>query len=237
MAMGNRLGFSFDPAVSLQTLFGYAYGSFVVEWSSDTPVPQNAVMLGTTTAEQTFVYHDEQISLNSLCTLYENRLEDVYPCNIEQTSDQPIPAFSYTASEKKVASPAVRTARPLVLIPAFPREPTANMIRQKRWKTPGRKRKLWLCATSPQMRLLRLFSGLPQRRRRHRSFYPRRFFRGDEPDGSGKFITAFFRSEAVRTAVTELLDRRGGLMADLQRFPGSDQTGTCTVWKNYRSGF
>ena len=41
---------------------------------------------------------------------------------------------------------------------------------------------------------------------------PGGFSGGDEPDGSGKFITAFFRSPAVREAVTELMDRRGGLM-------------------------
>ncbi|MBQ7146784.1 MAG: phosphoribosylformylglycinamidine synthase subunit PurQ [Lachnospiraceae bacterium] len=43
-------------------------------------------------------------------------------------------------------------------------------------------------------------------------FIPGGFSGGDEPDGSAKFITAFFRSEAVRAGVTELMDRRGGLM-------------------------
>ena len=44
---------------------------------------------------------------------------------------------------------------------------------------------------------------------------PGGFSGGDEPDGSAKFITAFFRNEAVREAVTDLLNRRGGLMCGI----------------------
>ncbi len=43
-------------------------------------------------------------------------------------------------------------------------------------------------------------------------FIPGGFSGGDEPDGSGKFITAFFRSAAIKEGVTDLLDCRDGLM-------------------------
>ena len=46
-------------------------------------------------------------------------------------------------------------------------------------------------------------------------FVPGGFSGGDEPDGSGKFITAFFRGEAVRNAVGDLLDARDGLMCGI----------------------
>jgi phosphoribosylformylglycinamidine synthase len=46
-------------------------------------------------------------------------------------------------------------------------------------------------------------------------FLPGGFSGGDEPDGSGKFITAFFRNAAVREAVHALLDERDGLMAGI----------------------
>ena len=46
-------------------------------------------------------------------------------------------------------------------------------------------------------------------------FLPGGFSGGDEPDGSGKFITAFFRSAAVKNAVEELLEQRDGLMAGI----------------------
>ena len=41
---------------------------------------------------------------------------------------------------------------------------------------------------------------------------PGGFSGGDEPDGSGKFITAFFRNPKVKDAVHELLKTRDGLM-------------------------
>ena len=41
---------------------------------------------------------------------------------------------------------------------------------------------------------------------------PGGFSGGDEPDGSGKFITAFFRNPKVKEAVHELLKKRDGLM-------------------------
>ena len=41
---------------------------------------------------------------------------------------------------------------------------------------------------------------------------PGGFSGGDEPDGSAKFITAFFRAPAVTEAVHELLKQRDGLM-------------------------
>ena len=46
-------------------------------------------------------------------------------------------------------------------------------------------------------------------------FIPGGFSGGDEPDGSGKFITAFFRGAAVKEAVTELLEKRDGLMGGI----------------------
>jgi phosphoribosylformylglycinamidine synthase len=43
-------------------------------------------------------------------------------------------------------------------------------------------------------------------------FIPGGFSGGDEPDGSAKFITAFFRNPAMKDAVHELLKNRDGLM-------------------------
>ena len=43
-------------------------------------------------------------------------------------------------------------------------------------------------------------------------FLPGGFSGGDEPDGSAKFITAFFRNAAIKEAITALLEERDGLM-------------------------
>ena len=46
-------------------------------------------------------------------------------------------------------------------------------------------------------------------------FIPGGFSGGDEPDGSAKFITAFFRNPAIKEQVTKLLDDRDGLMCGI----------------------
>ena len=46
-------------------------------------------------------------------------------------------------------------------------------------------------------------------------FIPGGFSGGDEPDGSGKFIAAFFRNAAVKEGVTDLLENRDGLMCGI----------------------
>ena len=43
-------------------------------------------------------------------------------------------------------------------------------------------------------------------------FIPGGFSGGDEPDGSGKFITAFFRNHIIKEETTKLLDKRCGLI-------------------------
>ena len=46
-------------------------------------------------------------------------------------------------------------------------------------------------------------------------FIPGGFSGCDQPDGSGKFITAFFRNAEIKDGVTDLLDNRDGLMCGI----------------------
>ena len=46
-------------------------------------------------------------------------------------------------------------------------------------------------------------------------FVPGGFSGGDEPDGSGKFIMAFFRNAMIKDGVHNLLDNRDGLMCGI----------------------
>jgi len=46
-------------------------------------------------------------------------------------------------------------------------------------------------------------------------FIPGGFSGGDEPDGSAKFITAFFRNPAIKEQVMKLLNDRDGLMCGI----------------------
>jgi len=207
MAMGNGIGFKVEESVSMDELFGYNYGAFVLETSEEV-----GTLLGCTTEEAAFVRGTEAVLLSDLQKIYEEKLEPVYSCNISQTQAE-IPTLSAKA-ESRVA-PAIKVARPKVIIPVFPGTncefDTAKVMRD--------------AGAEPQIIVLNNLSadGIARStetfakavKEAQMIFIPGGFSGGDEPDGSGKFITAFFRNAAVREQVTDLLDNRDGLMAGI----------------------
>ena len=73
--------------------------------------------LGTVTEKQTIEYKEHCITMEELSDIYENKLESVYSCNIP-SENKDIPKFEYTA--KTYPKPAIKLAKPKVLIPVFP---------------------------------------------------------------------------------------------------------------------
>ena len=208
MGFGNGLGFAFDDALTLDELFGYAYGSFVLEMADGIV----GKVLGVTTADGSFSYHGEALSQTQVLGAYEDKLESVYACNIP-TPAQSMETFSYEATQRK--APAVKVAKPKVLIPAFPgtncEYDSAKAVRD--------------AGAEPEIIVINNLSadGIARSVERFASelktaqmvFIPGGFSGGDEPDGSGKFITAFFRNAAVKEGVTALLEQRDGLMCGI----------------------
>ena len=208
MGFGNGLGFAFDDALTLDELFGYAYGSFVLEMADGTV----GKVLGVTTADGSFSYHGEALSQTQVLGAYEDKLESVYACNIP-TPAQSMETFSYETTQRK--APAVKVAKPKVLIPAFPgtncEYDSAKAVRD--------------AGAEPEIIVINNLSadGIARSVERFANelktaqmvFIPGGFSGGDEPDGSGKFITAFFRNAAVKEGVTALLEQRDGLMCGI----------------------
>ena len=209
MCFGNMLGFKFAE-IPMETLFGYRYGSFVLELAEG--VEPMGTVLGETTAEQALTYGGETLCLNELLKVYEQKLESVYPCNIPMEKEE-IPAFTYTA-ETRVA-PAAKTATPKVLIPVFPgtncEYDTAKALRDA-----GADPEIVVIKNlTPQGITESVEYFAKQIQNAQMIFIPGGFSGGDEPDGSAKFITAFFRNAQVKDAVHELLKQRDGLMAGI----------------------
>ena len=209
MCFGNMLGFKFAE-IPMETLFGYRYGSFVLELAEG--VEPMGTVLGETTAEQTLTYGGETLCLNELLKVYEQKLESVYPCNIPMEKEE-IPAFTYTAETR--VSPAVKTAAPKVLIPVFPgtncEYDTAKALRDA-----GADPEIVVIKNlTPQGITESVEYFAKQIQNAQMIFIPGGFSGGDEPDGSAKFITAFFRNAQVKDAVHELLKQRDGLMAGI----------------------
>ncbi len=216
MCFGNGIGFEFEAGLAPEEIFGYAYGSFLLEVDADTKASAgNATVLniGKTTASDCISRGSESVSLEELADIYEGRLESVYTCNIN-TEKSDIPAVEYRFEGIRKA-PAVKIAEPKVLIPVFPGT-NCEYDSAKAMAAAGAEPEIFLIKNRSAEDIaesVRAFAG--KVRESQMIFIPGGFSGGDEPDGSGKFITAFFRNEAVRDAVTELMDEREGLMCGI----------------------
>ncbi len=209
MAFGNGLGFRYADELSKEEIFGYAYGSFLLEVVGDVGV---GIKVGDVIAEGSIIRGEESLSLAALLGIYEDKLESVYSCNIPDRKT-PMENFSYTAG-KRVA-PAVKTAKPKVLIPAFPGT-NCEFDSAKAVRDAGAEAKIIVInnLTSAGIKgSIEIFAK--ELKDAQMIFIPGGFSGGDEPDGSGKFITAFFRNPAIKEGVTELLETRDGLMCGI----------------------
>ena len=209
MCFGNGIGFRFAEGVTPAAIFGLDYGAFLLELSGET---QGEQLLGETTDDAAVRLNDESIPLSDLLDRYEAKLEPVYSCNIPDAKT-PLETFSHHA--KRHASPVTVCARPKVLIPAFPGT-NCEYDSAKAMADAGAAPEIIvinnLTAEGIARSVERFAAALKDAQM---VFIPGGFSGGDEPDGSGKFITAFFRNAAVKNGVTDLLDRRGGLMCGI----------------------
>ena len=209
MAFGNTLGFTFNDSLSLKELFGYQYGAFVLEMAGDS---EEGTLIGTVTNEPRFVYGGESLSLNALLGAYEDKLESVYPCNIPAQGGK---METFSAPEFPRSAPAVKTAKPKVLIPVFPGT-NCEYDSAKAMADAGAEPEIMVINNLSAEGISRSVDSFSQSLKTAQMiFIPGGFSGGDEPDGSGKFITAFFRNAAVRQEVTRLLEQRDGLICGI----------------------
>ncbi len=209
MAFGNDIGFKYDDNLTVDDMFKYAYGSFVIELTEDIGI---GTVLGYTTDDKIIAYKNNSIALDSLLNTYENKLESVYSCNIK-TAGNKYPAYSYNA-EKRVA-PAIKVAQPKVLIPAFPGT-NCEFDTKKVLELAGAKAEILVINNLSASHIAKSVETFAEKMKDAQMiFIPGGFSGGDEPDGSGKFITAFFRNPEIKEGVTNLLENRDGLMAGI----------------------
>ena len=121
--------------------------------------------------------------------------------------------FSYPVSQWK--APAVKVAKPKVLIPAFPGT-NCEYDSAKAVRDAGAEPEIIVIQNRNADAISRSVERFARELKDAQMvFIPGGFSGGDEPDGSGKFITAFFRNAAIKEGVTDLLENRDGLMCGI----------------------
>ena len=209
MSFGNDIGFKSCGATN--EWYGAMQQDFIVaELSGEISSPY-AMKLGETTVESVIDLGSEKVSLEELLAINEGVLEGVYSTSAPAKSE--LETFTFTGGS--TASPAVKCARPKALIPVFPGTNCEY----------DTARALQAAGAEAEILVIRNLTAAQVEESAERFakavadsqivFIPGGFSGGDEPDGSGKFITSFFRSPAVREEVTRLLEQRDGLMAGI----------------------
>ena len=210
MAFGNKIGFKFAD-VKLADLFGYNYGSFVLELNGSAKVDQE-ILLGYTTSEQSFVYGDEKLDLDKLLKVYEDKLEPIYPMNAKTATDK-IEKIEYNTTKEFTSF--IKTAKPKVLIPVFPGT-NCELDTAKAFIDAGADPEIFVIKNLTSSDVAKSVDEFAKKiKKSNIVFVPGGFSGGDEPDGSGKFITAFFRNPAIKENVHELLGKNDGLMGGI----------------------
>ena len=206
MCAGNGLGFRLAPGVDAGGLFDYAYGSFVLELAGDASV---GTPLGETTNAGALEAAGEAVPMEELLQAWEGKLEPIFPYHAPARQEE-VPCVTYKA-ETRVA-PKVGAARPRVLIPVFPGT-NCEYDSARAMERAGAQPDVFVINNLTPAHVSESAKELAKRIGESQMvFLPGGFSGGDEPEGSAKFIAAFFRNPAITEAVHALLKQRDGLM-------------------------
>ena len=216
MCVGNQIGVEVEPSFTTEALFCPAYGSFIVEVSDDAQLPEleqgvTVALLGTTTDAYELKACGETIDLSELQEAWEGAIESVFPYRAEGPKVQKL---DFSVAEKQVSrpKPAIHVARPRVVIPVFPGT-NCEYDTARAFRRAGAEPSVLVINNLTPEAVAESTHELARRIRESQIvMIPGGFSGGDEPDGSAKFITAFFRAPEVTEAVRELLQSRDGLM-------------------------
>ena len=207
MSFGNGIGFAeTEGAVRYD---GPRYGCLIAELTEDCDFGEK---IGVTTAEPVIRCHGDTASIAELYAINASVLEKVYPTKTVET-DKTIPTFDYQAST--YPAPAVKCAKPKVLIPVFPGT-NCEYDSARAVEAAGAQADILVIRNLTAEDVARsVEQAVGKIRDSQMIFLPGGFSGGDEPDGSAKFITAFFRNPAVKEQVMKLLNDRDGLMCGI----------------------
>ncbi len=207
MSFGNKIGFKFTDKVEPVELFRACYGSFVIELAEGVETDERVI--GETIDEYKIISDNYTIDINKLQKLWESKLEPVYPIHVKEPDKKP-EVYSYSAQERR--SPAIKAARPRVLIPVFPGT-NCEYDTARVFEKAGAETEIFVVRNLSEQAIKESVDAM-ERKIKHSQIVmlPGGFSGGDEPDGSGKFIVSFLRNPKLTDAIHDLLKNRDGLM-------------------------
>jgi len=208
MAAGNGIGIRISDAIEQADLFADSYGSFILEMAGET---DEGILLGHTQAAPVIAWRNEEVAIDSLVAAAERTLEGVYPTKPATEEKTELPLLLSTKTAPK--GPSI--VKPRVLIPAFPGT-NSEVDSAQAFEKAGAAPEVFVIRNLTGQAVADSIQALAAAIREAQIlFIPGGFSGGDEPDGSGKFITALLRAAPVMEAVNELVHSRQGLVGGI----------------------
>ena len=205
MSLGNRIGANLATDADL---FAPAVGSFLVEYAT----ADGAEKIGETVSDYALTLNGARADMAEVEAAYEGKLNGVFKATVDRDYAAPR-TYSFNSVEKRSA--AVKIAQPRVLIPVFPGT-NCEYDTLKAFERAGAKADVLVVRNLSAKDVAESAAEFARRIAQSQIiFIPGGFSGGDEPDGSGKFITAFFRNGVVSDEVARLLQARDGLIGGI----------------------
>ena len=205
MSFGNRIGFK-SEGVDADVLYKSNYGAFIIETAENI----DGLLIGVTTDDGKITVGGVSMSVSELSDAWEGTLEKVFPTKVAEIKAEKTEIFTCNARAKAHHSDSF--AKPRVVIPVFPGT-NCEYDTMRRFNKAGAHSDIFvlrnLDAKTLETAVDEFVSLLDNAQI---MMIPGGFSGGDEPDGSGKFITAVLRNPRVKDAVTRLLNERDGLV-------------------------
>ena len=212
MCVGNQIGIELAEDVDVESLFTPLYGSFIVELAEDAELPEVAdgvvvEPLGTTVEGYVIDTGSEVIELAELQEAWESGIEASSPTAAPARPPRSRPS---TSAPRISTCTAAQDRRPRVIIPVFPGN-NCEYDSARAFRAAGAEADTFVINNLTPEAVAESTHELARRIRASQIvMIPGGFSGGDEPDGSAKFITAFFRAPEVTEAVRDLLKARDG---------------------------
>lgn len=212
MSFGNQIGVKFTKSIDKSILFNPVYGGFILELDKRAKADANDV-IGMTTSKYIIALNNHDVlNLRGVEAFYEKTLQPVFPYKSAHTSKVPTEYSSKATKKKDRLSPAIKVAKPRVLIPVFPGT-NCEDDSARAFNRVGAETNIFVIKNLTSALIEESISAFANEIEKSQIIMiPGGFSGGDEPDGSAKFIVSFFKNPKVKEAVMNMLKNRDGLM-------------------------
>jgi len=209
MSFGNQIGADIEIEMDEAALFAPDYGSLIVEIDADfLDVDFPVINLGETVEEGTISVNGTEIVFDKAVAAWTNTLEEVFPTK----AHEPEAAVEVNCDDRMIIRPTTKVAKPRVFIPVFPGT-NCEYDTAKVFDNAGADASTLIVNNlSPAKIDESIAKTVEMIDNSQIVMLPGGFSAGDEPEGSGKFISSFFRNPQIADAVMRLLKERDGLM-------------------------